>query len=94
MSKRDTYYLPLNMTRQRNDYTRYERVFRLKITVASTRPIARSGDLQCDGEYGIRRFRGRSRLVRILQYVFCFNVFFKRTYFPQQLRYIQFNNDV
>ena len=26
---------------QRNDCTRYERVFRLKITVASTQPIAR-----------------------------------------------------
>ena len=27
-----------------NDRTRYERVFRLKITVASTQPIARRGD--------------------------------------------------
>ena len=44
MSKRDIYYLPVNMNRQRNDCTRYERVFRLKVTVASTRTISRSGE--------------------------------------------------
>ena len=38
-------YLPVIMNRQRNDYAwRYERVFRLKITVSSTQPIARSGE--------------------------------------------------
>ena len=37
-------YPPEKIKKQRNDCARYERVFRLKITVSSTRPIARSGE--------------------------------------------------
>ena len=37
-------YLPVSMNRQRNDCTRYEGVFRLKKTVASTQPIGRTGE--------------------------------------------------
>ena len=51
-------YPPVNVTRQRNDCKRYERVFRLKITVASTQSIVRSGEgeknLLCDPKYELR----------------------------------------
>ena len=49
------------MNRQRNDCTTYERAFRLKRTVASTQPIARTmvvgrgeKNLLCDPKYEVR----------------------------------------
>ena len=73
VSTRDI-YLRLNMITQINDCARYERVFRLKIYVASTRPVVGRGEknlLRCDPEYELRLSRGRAGLITI-PYLVCY----------------------